>query len=100
MVDIGEMAPKSAVLDPTCHTEGPSRTRWCPGDPSASGHEVPTGANGSATGDISVCRGNDDIRNPVDHDVQGVDSDVTVSAVCGTRLLVDNDVDHADVYRL
>src|SRR5256885_888692 len=37
-----------AVLDPACHTEGPSLTRWCACDPSSTGHEVPTGAHGSA----------------------------------------------------
>src|SRR2546425_857115 len=90
MVDVGQMAPKSAVLDPTCHTEGPSLTRWCACDPSSTGHEVPTGAHGSATGDICVCRGNDDIRNPFDHDVECIDSDITVVAARGTRLLVDD----------
>src|SRR5712691_103100 len=91
MVDIGEMAPKSAVLDPTCHTEGPFRTRWCPGDPSSTGHEVAAGADGPAAGDISVCGGNDDVRNLKNLDVQCVDSDITVLAACGTRLLVDGD---------
>src|SRR2546427_4994092 len=63
MVDVGQMAPKTAVLDPTCDTEVPFLTRWrC--DPSSTGHEVPTRANGSATGDISMRRGDNDVRNP------------------------------------
>src|SRR2546427_3977593 len=100
VVDIGQMAPKTAVLDPTCHTEGPSLTRWCPGDPSATGHEVPTGADGPAAGDICVRRGNDDIRNPVDHDVQGIDSDVACVATHRTLLLVDDDATDWQRYRL
>src|SRR5437867_8153048 len=100
VVDIGEMAPKSAVLDPTCHTEGPSLTRWCPDDPSATGHEVPAWAGGPAAGDICVRRGNDDIRNPVDHDVQGVDSDVACVATHRTLLLVDDDATDRQRYRL
>jgi len=60
------------------------------GDPSSTGHEIPTRANGSATGDISVCRGNDDVRNPINLDVECIDSDITVVAARGTRLLVDD----------
>src|SRR5207302_5941972 len=91
VVDIGQMAPKTAVLDPTCHTEGPSLTRWCPGDPSSTGHEVPTGADGPAAGDIGVRRGDNDVCNPINHDVQCIDSDVACVATHRTLLLVDDD---------
>src|SRR2546422_4383980 len=60
MVDIGQMAPKSAVLHPTCYTEGPLRARRCPGDPSSTGHKVPTRARGAAAGDVGVRKGDDD----------------------------------------
>src|SRR5947207_315684 len=100
VVDIGQMAPKTAVLDPACHTEGPSLTRWCPGDPSASGHEVPTGADGPAAGDIGVRRGDDDVCNPINHDVQCIDSDVACVATHRTLLLVDDDATDRQRYRL
>src|SRR2546425_612315 len=96
MVDVGQMAPKTAVLDPTCDTEVPFLTRWrC--DPSSTGHEVPTRAYGSTTGDISMRRGDNDVRNPRDHDVQGIDSDIACFA---TRLLVDDYLTDRQGYRL
>src|SRR5438094_725527 len=85
MVDVGQMAPKSAVLDPTCYTEGPFRARRG-GDPAAAGHKVPSRARGAAAGDVGVRRGDDDVCNPRDHDVQGIDSDIAWF----TRLLVDD----------
>src|SRR5437867_2148008 len=95
MVDVGQMAPESAVLDPTCYTEGPSRTRRG-GDPAATGHEVPTRAYGSTTGDISMRRGDNDVRNLRDHDVQGIDSDIAWF----TPLLVDDYLTDRQRYRL
>ena len=95
MVDVGQMAPKTAVLDPTCDTEVPFLTRWrC--DPSSTGHEVPTRANGSATGDISMRRGDNDVRNPINHDVQCVDD----FSSHRTGLLVDDDRDRSHLNRL
>src|SRR5216683_131159 len=66
------MAPEGAVLDAACHPKVclGSRRRTC--DPPAAGHEVADTRWVPCAVDISVGRGNDDIRNTGDGNVQGI----------------------------
>src|SRR5712692_10953572 len=101
MVDVGQVAPKSAVLDTTCYTKVPFSAGWCACDPAPPGHEVPAFTEWlTLTGDIRMRRGDNDIRNPIDDNVQRIDGDIACSIVHGTSLLVNNDFPIWQKYRL